>query len=1015
MENIYLSTYLNGVIMKKLFTLILLAAAFTTMVTAQVNYQLQSGSTPFSYISGASAFTWSGSSDDGYTAATPIGFTFNYCGTDFTEFQASTNGFIRLGSGLTTSLSANTLTGSNRSIIAPLWDDHAVLDSSADVTYVVTGTAPNRALTVQWKNVKWRYQNTAPNAEFQVKLFEGTNTIVFHYGVITASTSTPTASIGLVNNTVLTSTTNPVTNTFLSVNIGGLPDAPVYHQSMGYAFNSISVAPDTNAYLTFVPVTPTPIAGGTYVIGPLNQFKSLSEAAMALNIHGIAGPVVIELPAGTYDDIFHLTDVPGVSAVNTITFRAISGNVAILTPLNGSGTSSTTAQATSDAMVRLDGTSHVLVQGLNFINNQQTTNGLKFESAFFVGNSVNPDGTMRNGARFNTFFDLYIDMKSTAGANVTGATGFRYFTTSSTEVDTGKATSYNTISNCTILGFWRAGWKSFGISGRNPDRGNVIRNCTMGTVDVPTGSGSDVRAVEADCQRDLTIANNTIKDISVAIMTTNNIYGIWLNPASSATNLNSGTINIHGNLIMNLLNTGTTTTSGFAIGIASNNVDTNTVFNIYNNKISNVFSNGSTTARAVGIGLYMSTVPNVVVNMYNNMVSNLRAPRATSNPSVRGIDLQNAGGNGRFNVYNNSSYLNNDVPPTIAAHYSTNMYWANFGTGTLDLRNNILVNTMSSQTGKSVNLYPSANSNYLRLDSTTNYNLYYVGAATDTTVGISWDAATLRKTLADHQAAVAAGGIGGPRDVKAKSKEVFFVSVNDLHLTGSSNGDTSLVGQPLAMVPMDFDGDSRSLLFPYIGADEAPIQIPVELTSFAAAVNGNTVTVTWQTATELNSNSFVIEQKLIGGEWRTEGTVKAAGTTTEPQNYSYAVQSLAAGKYQFRLKMVDNDGSFTYSNILEVAVGVPAEYALSQNYPNPFNPVTAINYALPVQGNVQLHIYATNGELVQTLVNTNQAAGNYTISFDASRLASGTYFYRIMATDVTGKTFTNTKKMLLIK
>ncbi|MBK9096982.1 MAG: T9SS type A sorting domain-containing protein [bacterium] len=89
---------------------------------------------------------------------------------------------------------------------------------------------------------------------------------------------------------------------------------------------------------------------------------------------------------------------------------------------------------------------------------------------------------------------------------------------------------------------------------------------------------------------------------------------------------------------------------------------------------------------------------------------------------------------------------------------------------------------------------------------------------------------------------------------------------------------------------------------------------------------------------------------------------------------------------------------------------IPANFYLSQNYPNPFNPSTVIGYQLPVSGNVTLKVYDSLGREVATLVDEYVVAGSYEIEFDASKLSSGVYLYKLTAGN-----FTNSKKLLLLK
>ena len=91
-------------------------------------------------------------------------------------------------------------------------------------------------------------------------------------------------------------------------------------------------------------------------------------------------------------------------------------------------------------------------------------------------------------------------------------------------------------------------------------------------------------------------------------------------------------------------------------------------------------------------------------------------------------------------------------------------------------------------------------------------------------------------------------------------------------------------------------------------------------------------------------------------------------------------------------------------------VGVPEIFELSQNYPNPFNPTTTIKYSLPVESFVSLKIYNILGQIVSVLVNEQISAGKHAVKFNAEKLSSGTYFYRL---DAGG--FTSIKKLMVLK
>jgi hypothetical protein len=190
--------------------------------------------------------------------------------------------------------------------------------------------------------------------------------------------------------------------------------------------------------------------------------------------------------------------------------------------------------------------------------------------------------------------------------------------------------------------------------------------------------------------------------------------------------------------------------------------------------------------------------------------------------------------------------------------------------------------------------------------------------------------------------------------------------------------------------------------------------VPVELTSFTATGNEGSVELSWITATETNNQGFEV-QRSNGSDFETIAFVEGHGTTTESQAYSYSDRSVNDGSYSYRLKQIDFNGTFEYSNVIEVDVSALREFALDQNYPNPFNPSTKISFRLAVDSKVSLKVFNILGQEVATLINTNLVAGAHDVNFDASKLNSGVYLYRIEATGIDGSNFMDVKKMILTK
>ncbi len=188
---------------------------------------------------------------------------------------------------------------------------------------------------------------------------------------------------------------------------------------------------------------------------------------------------------------------------------------------------------------------------------------------------------------------------------------------------------------------------------------------------------------------------------------------------------------------------------------------------------------------------------------------------------------------------------------------------------------------------------------------------------------------------------------------------------------------------------------------------------PVELLAFTGSVNNSDVQLLWSTASELNNQGFEIERSINDADnFVTVGFVDGKGSSTEINYYSFTDHPQVSGVNQiyYRLKQIDFDGTFSYSDVVNVNYDVPAEFVLGQNFPNPFNPSTRIEYFVPNESFVTIKVYDFLGREVTTLVNETKSTGSYEFLFDAASLPSGVYFYTLQT-----ENFLNTKKMILLK
>jgi len=191
--------------------------------------------------------------------------------------------------------------------------------------------------------------------------------------------------------------------------------------------------------------------------------------------------------------------------------------------------------------------------------------------------------------------------------------------------------------------------------------------------------------------------------------------------------------------------------------------------------------------------------------------------------------------------------------------------------------------------------------------------------------------------------------------------------------------------------------------------------VSVELGSFSVTIVNENVVLMWETVTESNNFGFEIQKSENKVEFMKIGFVRGNDTTLTQKKYTFTDTDVKNGNYYYRLKQIDENGTYEYSHNIKVTIGIPFKFDLEQNYPNPFNPSTTIAYSLPKSCTIVLKIFNMKGQIIDQLVNEFQQAGRHTVVWDGKdlngdKVPSGEYIYKIEALETA--VF---RKMMIIK
>jgi hypothetical protein len=205
----------------------------------------------------------------------------------------------------------------------------------------------------------------------------------------------------------------------------------------------------------------------------------------------------------------------------------------------------------------------------------------------------------------------------------------------------------------------------------------------------------------------------------------------------------------------------------------------------------------------------------------------------------------------------------------------------------------------------------------------------------------------------------------------------------------------------------------------FTGAE--PGALPIQLASFTGRiVDGNNVRLDWTTISEINNYGFFVQRRGASDREfaELEGSfIPGHGTTLEPQTYAYTDEGVADGRWYYRLRQIDLDGSVFFTDpihvdiVTSVAEDIPRVFSLNQNYPNPFNPSTSITFTVEKNGFSSITIFNILGqEVMRPFAGMAEAGRVHTVRFDGTVLPTGLYFYKLSSGERT-----DLKRMLLIK
>jgi hypothetical protein len=915
------------------FIVLLLAILCAAISHAQINYTFAASAGTYTANTGGTMIIGA-DKDDSLSTVQNIGFAFTYGCTTYTQFKASSNGFISMGAAASDFKYENTLATTGQGpILAPLWDDLKT-NTNGNVNFVLSGSAPNRVLTVEWLNMKWNYQATAASMSFQVKLYETTNVIEFIYRRESTTLNNPTASIGINGGSNATD--------YYSLNGTGTAPASVY----GIEKYDLNSQPASNQLYRFTP------GNQVYVSGTVAQASTASISKCEA-----AQPVIaVQVVASGCNSVISLTQLQfnmtgsTIAGTNTNDVNKIhiyyTGNSPV--PVLAAGNEFVSGGINPAAGTITANGSQTLLNGTNYfwiaydINTPTATNG----------NVVDAQCTQITVGGVNRVPTVTNPTGTRAIANCTVAPG----STQSNLAFWVKANSgTSSTTNATALTTW------------NDQSGNGRNATSTVTATSPLYYDNSTNNINFNPVVDFDDAAQAVATADFMDITAGGILSSGNNPYTVYAVIKPGTSNV--------------TRPGKFLFSGVFDAAGNT-FNSFDIRSGYAFNDSWDLNDLIIGNKWTPNYPSLATFDFNTAQREMFIAGASSGTKAgndrNSPDLFNAlgcqraatnkeffdGSIGEIISYSNTSHsttTRNKIETYLAIKYGVTLshnYLSSIGTTIWDRAVNAAYNynitgigrddnsALSQKQSKSTSVVPDILTLYVgptkqvnQVNNTgtfssgdrsffiaaNNNDLYmFGGAATEIPAGIC---CRLRREWLSQKSNFTNTDLKLEFDFNLITPGYIPLNAADLRLLVDNDGDftnATILGSPaisisvVASVVTVTVSAANFTSTPYftLASVSANTPLPVRFVQLDANCKNNTAQITWATDAEINMDYYTVERSDDGKNFLAMATVKSKSTATVQQLYNYTDVSPLPGTSYYRLKTTDRSGATGYSTVM---------------------------------------------------------------------------------------------------